>query len=108
MKTLFAISCFLISGSAFAIPSNAILDCSLSFGPDQQVTVLSTPGGLMLEELTNTGSFVRRPLSEKEFKSAKILLRQGSPLESGTLTFENGSWVYDLGGSIGNASCSAR
>ena len=105
MKTLLVLSTLLVSASSFATPANAILDCNLSFGPDQQVTILSTPKGLILEELTESGGFRRRPITEAEFDSGKILLRKGDALNSGTLTLEGSRWLYEFDGSVGYASC---
>jgi hypothetical protein len=89
------------------MPTNSILDCSLSFGPDQEVTVRKTPTGLVLEELTDSGSFIHRALTVKEYNSAKIRLRTDSPIDSGTLTYKDGQWLYDLGGAVGYASCNS-
>ena len=106
MKTLLALGLLLFSVSSFAWPTNALLVCNLSFGPDQQVLVRTTANGLILEELTDTGSTKRRPLSEKEFKSQTLQLRIGEPYDSGTLTLQaDGNWLYNLGGAVGYASC---
>lgn len=109
MKTLIALSTLLVSLSAFGLdgkPKNKeLLACNLSFGPDQQVVVLSTPEGLVLQELTNAGSLLSRELSQEEWESGVLRLRIDSPIDSGTLTFENREWYYDLGGSAGYAEC---
>lgn len=103
---LLAFSLLVSGSSAFAAQPQVLLDCNLSFGPDQAVRVLKTDSGLVLEELTNKGSFVRRELSVEEFQSNELRLRIESPFDSGTLTLEEGgNWFYDLGGSKGYASC---
>jgi hypothetical protein len=55
-----------------------LLDCSVFLsggGPDQQVTVRRTSKGLVLEELTNHGSMVSRPLAAAEWTSKSLRLR---------------------------------
>lgn len=106
-STLLALTLLLANSSAYAgTQSQVLLDCNLSFGPNQAVRVLSTPQGLVLEELTSTGSFQRRALSAQEFQSNQLRLRIESPFDSGTLTLEeDGAWFYDLGGAKGYASC---
>jgi hypothetical protein len=109
MKTLVALSVVLFALSSFGLdrkPKNKeLLACNLSFGPDQQVVVVSTPDGLILRELTNSGSMLSRDLSQEEWDSGVLQLRTDSPIDSGTLTFENGEWFYDLGGAAGYAEC---
>lgn len=46
-----------------------------------------------------------RDLSQEEWDSGVLQLRTDSPIDSGTLTFENGEWFYDLGGAAGYAEC---
>lgn len=109
MKMFILAATALFSMSSFAAPaSKIVLDCHIDFGPDQQVTVRQTSKGLILEELTNGGSYVTRPLSTAEFKSGVINLRIESSIDSGTLTLQNGEWIYDLGGAYGTASCRVK
>jgi len=108
MKSLVLLATVLVSASSYATTNPKILDCNISFGSDQQVTVRSTPDGLILEELTNSGSFVRRPLTEKELASGKLKLRKDSPSDAGTLTRDkDGRWFYNFDGAMGYADCTS-
>ena len=105
-SALLGLALILTASSAFAARPNVLLECNLSFGPNQAVRVLETENGLVLEELTNKGSIQRRALTAEEYKSNQLQLRIESPFEKGTLTLEqNGNWFYDLGGAKGYANC---
>lgn len=95
---LVAFALLLSQGSvALAGQTEVVLNCQITSGPLQQARILKTADGLKLEELTNTGSFKLRLLSEDEIESNEIRLRADSPFEAGTLTLEeNGAWFYDF------------
>jgi hypothetical protein len=108
MKSIILALSFVLSSSAFASSGAVLLDCNISSGPDQQVTVRATPEGLLLVELTNSGSVVTRALSQKEWASKSIKLRSESKFESGTMKLVNGQWAYKIAGNMGFADCSAN
>ena len=97
----------MVSGHVMA--GERILDCNTSLGPDQQATVIQSSEGLLLEELTTSGSFVRRPLTSVEWQSKKIRLRDDG---FGSVTYlykTNDGWYVDSKGSgvseFGVADC---
>jgi hypothetical protein len=81
MKSIILALSFVLSSSAFASSGAVLLDCNISSGPDQQVTVRATPEGL---------------------------LRSESKFESGTMKLVNGQWAYKIAGNMGFADCSAN
>lgn len=104
---LAATGVLVFSMAAQAQSTKVLLDCNISFGPNQAVRVLETETGLVLEELTNTGSFQRRALLQEEWASKKLGLRIESLFDKGSMTLQtDGNWYYTFGGSYGYASCS--
>jgi hypothetical protein len=73
------------------VGTGTLLDCNISFGPDQQATVIGNGTTLELRELTNSGSIVERALSVQEWASHKIHLRSEYG-ETSTLTKDGNDW----------------
>lgn len=71
-----------------------LLDCTISIGNHQQITVVEDKGSLELQELDNNGSMHRRALSQKEFESGKLNLFKDEFGGKNTLTKKDSGWVY--------------
>ena len=86
-----------------------LLDCNISFGVDQQVTVISDGTSLTLRELTDSGSQEDRALSLTEWTNKKLNLRADEFGSKTTLTKEGSDWVArESGGGVnetGDADC---
>jgi hypothetical protein len=91
------------------LAKGTLLDCNISFGVDQQATVLSDGTALTLRELTDSGSQVDRTLSLAEWNSEKLALRADEFGSMTTLTKDGSDWVVrETGGSVnetGTADC---
>jgi hypothetical protein len=104
-----SVSFLIFTPKAFAASGAKLLVCEISFGTDQEVTVRSTPAGLVLEELDEAGSLLSRPLSAQEWASRTLQLRVDSPMDSGTLKLKDGQWTYALAETFfGTADCTTR
>jgi hypothetical protein len=86
--------------------SPTLLRCNLGFGPDQEAQVVVTEEGLVLKELTNSGSMIHRELSVEEWANKAIVLRQDTKYDRGTLEYKDGNWEYKFEGVYGYADCS--
>lgn len=85
--------------------SATLLDCNTSLGPDQQVTVVDDGSQLHLVELTTSGAQVERDLSDSEWESQTLRLRDDWG-ETSTMSKEDGDWVVrSSGGDFGIADC---
>ena len=92
-----------------------LLDCNVfesGGGPDQQATVVKRSTGLVLKELTNTGSMVERPLTQAEWNKQDLTLRldrYDGPETKNRLFKKDGDWQNEsVGGgfsSYGYADC---
>jgi hypothetical protein len=92
-----------------------LLDCNVfesGGGPDQQVTVIQREDGLVLRELTNSGSTEERPLSEDEWASKSLTLRRDrfdGPDAVNRLWKEGRDWMNESKGGgfseYGSADC---
>ncbi|MES2856779.1 MAG: hypothetical protein V4692_12985 [Bdellovibrionota bacterium] len=89
---LISIALILFSMNAFAKPE-VLLNCGTSLGPDQEVKVLSEDGVLYLKELTTSGRFVKRVLSQEEWDSKKLILREEPGVVSTFTLEESGYWL---------------
>lgn len=94
MKNFIIISIlFLTAISAQA--KRRILDCNITSGIHQNVSVEEENGKLTLVELDNTGSLHSRSLSNAEYKSGILKLVKDTTDYSCTLTKKGNSWLYD-------------
>jgi len=80
-------------GAVADLPQGKLLDCNISFGVDQQATVVSDGTSLELRELTNAGALVERALSVTEWASKKLRLRSDQFGSVTTLTKEGADWI---------------
>ena len=89
------------------VGTGILLDCNISFGPDQQATVIGHDTTLTLRELTSSGGTVERPLAISEWTAKKLKLRDD--FGPTTLSKENGTWVARSGdggfSEVGDADC---
>lgn len=72
-STFLALTTLLFAASAQA---QTLLDCQTTFGPDQRVTVTQEGQVLKLNELTDGGRQVSRILSQEEWDSRLLNLRE--------------------------------
>jgi len=84
----------LAAPAPLAAPGKILLRCSISSGPDQEVSVWENDGQLSLHELTSAGSRIQRPLSAAEWSSRRLRLRREMATDENILTGENGAWTY--------------
>ncbi len=90
-----------------------LLDCNVfesGGGPDQQVTVLQDKdGNLTLRELRESGATEERDLSQDEWDSKNLKLRQDYPDEVNTLRKDGRDWINESKGGgfslFGYADC---
>ena len=83
------------------LPKGKLLDCNISFGVDQQVTVISDGSSLTLRELTDSGSLKDRALDVAEWNREKLNLRGDGFGSKTTLTKSNGDWIaHEIGPGI--------
>ena len=81
------------AGMLADLPKGKLLDCNISFGVDQQVTVLSDGAALTLRELTDSGSQEDRALSVAEWNREKLNLRTDEFGSKTTLTKDGADWI---------------
>ena len=99
MRALVALIALFQFSVALARPSGErLLDCNIGNGPDQQVVVTKANGDLTLWELTNSGRWDDRALSNAEYASGILSLRGDEWGSKATLTSEDGAWFYELKG----------
>lgn len=92
-----------------------LLDCNVfesGGGPDQEAIVVKRGDGLVLKELTNTGSMIERPLDQAEWDKQEIKLRLeqfDGPDQVNRLYKKDGEWLNEsVGGgwaTYGSAYC---
>lgn len=108
MKAL-VLSALLLTTTTSAFAAEKLLDCNISLGIDQQVTVLQNDNSLVLRELTNTGRRLERELSAAEWQGQVIQLRNGLFGDKNTLSFRDGEWIFESVGagahSVAVADC---
>lgn len=81
------------TGLLVDLPKGKLLDCNISFGVDQQVTVISDGSSLTLRELTSSGSQEDRALSVAEWTRKKLDLREDEFGSKTTLTKDGSDWI---------------
>jgi len=121
----FAAGCSAGTDTAAAAPATAddanltadkvLLDCNVfegGGGPDQQATVVKRGNGLVLKELTSSGSMVERALDQAEWDKQEIKLRLeqfDGPDQVNRLYKKDGEWLNEsVGGgwaTYGSADC---
>ena len=79
------------TGLLLDLPTGKLLDCNISFGVDQQVTVISDGSSLTLRELTNTGRTQDRALDIAEWDRRQLYLRSEYGATT-TMTKRDGDW----------------
>jgi hypothetical protein len=97
-------------GKADGDGPSTLLDCNTPVGPDQQVTVIDNGAdGLVLRELTTSGSQQDRPLSTDEWTSGTLNLRDDGFGSTSTMSKDGNDWVVrSTGGGVnefGYADC---
>jgi hypothetical protein len=105
-----------LSASADLSETKVLLDCNVfesGGGPDQEVRVEKGASGLVLRELTTSGSWIERPLSDKEWNSGDLKLRHddvNGPDALNRLYRDDGVWMNEAKSAgwheIGVADCS--
>ena len=81
------------------LPKGKLLDCNISFGVDQQVTVISDGSALTLRELTDSGATKDRPLALSEWTARSLHLRTVGGSTT-TLAKQGSDWIAHQSGSI--------
>ncbi|MGZ3693590.1 MAG: hypothetical protein ACXWQO_05330 [Bdellovibrionota bacterium] len=101
------LSLLMFTSSAQA--NTTLLDCNVE-GGDQQVKVVQSLQGLELQELSGSGRWTSRALSQKEWNSQTLRLNGGSG-ETYLMYYDNNdkAWLYKNVGSsfrqFGTADC---
>lgn len=94
----FVISLLMSASLSFAAASEKVLlNCNTSIGPDQQFTVVETANGLILRELTLSGSTKERAMAREEWKSGEIRLTDKNGVTKVWST-PHGWWVESRSG----------
>lgn len=106
MKTLIVLMTLVSSIQAGA--ATVLLNCNTDFAHDQEVSVVEDGGKLFFRELTRSGSWQSRELSQAEWQSGRIAMRTSREGEKGVFYRSGKSWMYEvtgMGRSVGYADC---
>ena len=94
MKNILVISALVLS-SFSAQAKQRILNCDISNGVHQNVSIEENGGKLELLEVSNTGTMVSRVIDQKELDSGILELNAGKYGGTATLTqVDLKKWIY--------------